>query len=203
MTPQAKNRVLATIVLVMLAIVAVAAVVGRSPSEPVAVLVPSKTYKVVFITPPEPSYAASEFECMRLNLYYEAGNQTKRGMEAVALVTLNRTKTKTYPTTVCGVVKAWAYNKRGVKVCQFSWYCDGKSDTPNLHNVLERKAWEMATKVARAALEGKLTDFLGRSTHYHATYVNPGFANVPSRYQRLTQVGKHIFYHDKWLKHRA
>ena len=202
MTPQAKNKLLAYIILAMLAIIAIGSI-QRSEPKPLAILVPSKEFKVIFIDPPKPGYSAAEFECMRLNLYHEAGNQTKRGMEAVALVTLNRTKTKTYPKTVCGVVKAWVYNKRGVKVCQFSWYCDGKSDKPKLHNVREQKAWEMATEVARKAMEGKIKDFLGRSTHYHATYVTPDFANVPSRYQRLTQIGKHIFYHDKWLKHRA
>lgn len=198
MSAQAKNRILAYIVIAMLAFVIF---VGQRSVEPKAtanVLIPTDI--PVLVTVEEPSIDEEEFECLRTNLYFEAGDQTTRGMEAVALVTLNRTKTKHYPSTVCGVVKAYAYNKRGRKVCQFSWYCDGKSDVPNLNNPFEQEAWDKATAVATAAMEGKIKDFLGRATHYHANYVNPNWANVPKRYHRLMAVGTHIFYRDIALK---
>ena len=200
MTAQAKNRFLAYLVIAMLALVAYAGRVNEDAhtAAPAVVLIPKDTPVVIAVE--EPSIDEAEFECLRTNLYHEAGNQSRRGMEAVALVTLNRTETKHYPETVCGVVKAWAYNKRGKKVCQFSWYCDGKSDEPNLSNPLEREAWDRATEVAMEAMQGKLDDFLGRATHYHANYVNPDWANVPQRYRRLTTVGKHIFYRDIALK---
>lgn len=198
MTTQAKNRTLAYIVMAMLALVVIVSQRPESTNSSVTIMLPKDQPVLVVIE--EPSIDEAEFECLRTNLYFEAGDQTVKGMEAVALVTLNRTKTKHYPGTVCEVVKAYAVVKSGRKVCQFSWYCDGKTDVPNLANTLERKAWDKATRVATAAMEGKIKDFLGRATHYHANYVNPDWANVPKRYRRLTSVGTHIFYRDIALK---
>ncbi len=204
MTPQAKNRILGYIVLGMLALVLI---VGLIPTQPeptgsVTILIP-KDQPVLATVTEVPAYDMAEFECMRTNLYFEAGNQTDRGMEAVALVTRIRTETKGYPSTVCGVVTVKAFNKRkGRWECAFSWYCDGKSDTPNLHNKLEREAWERATAIAQRAMEGKIKNFLGRATHYHANYVNPDWAGA-KRFRQLAVVGTHIFYNDTWRKHKA
>lgn len=203
MTAQAKNRILAYIVLAMLAFtVFTSQPASDAPKSSATILIP--TDKPVLVVVEEPEFDQDEFECLRTNLYHEAGNQSRRGMEAVALVTLNRTKTKHYPKTVCGVVKSYAVTRRG-KVCQFSWYCDGKTDAPNLNNSLEREAWDNATTVATAAMRGKLKDFLGRATHYHANYVSPDWSwPVHSkRYRRLTSVGTHIFYRDVALKLKA
>lgn len=157
--------------------------------------------EVAIIDPPapiDPPYSQSEFECLRLNIYHEAGNQSRRGKQAVALVTINRTRTKHYPPTICGVVKQGSMKSGKVtrNRCQFSWYCDGKDDQPNLSHPGERKAWEESGEVANNVLLDRIPDFLGRATHYHATYVNPHWANVPKRYKRLTAVGTHIFYRD-------
>lgn len=197
MTTQAKNRILAYLVMAMLLTVVI---VGNSPVQSATTPVTTTHLTPIFVeipaAPEPPAFDEAEFDCLRTNIYFEAGNQSDRGMKAVALVTLNRTKTKHYPPTVCGVVKAWAYNKRGKKVCQFSWYCDGKSDVPNLDNPLEVIAWERATMVALQAMQGEIEDFLGRATHYHAHYVNPKWANVPERYRHLAVVGSHLFYRD-------
>lgn len=217
MTTHAKNVVLGYVVIGMLAVVAYS-IFSHATAKPyvdttptITVLLPKPQPMVVeFAETPLPelviTYDPVEFECMRLNIYHEAGNQSHRGMEAVALVTLNRVRTKHYPTTVCGVVNQYAYNSRGKKVCQFSWRCNGRNHEPKLlvrnargemvPNLLEIEAWDRATQVAEAALEGRINDFLGRATHYHADYVNPKWANVPSRYHRLAVVGKHIFYRD-------
>lgn len=208
MTTQAKNVVLAYTILVMLAIAIFA---GNKPGDTntTAVLIPLPEPIFVEIPAalPEPitaSYSQEEFDCLRTNLYFEAGDQGRKGMEAVALVTLNRTKTKHFPSTVCSVVKARTKVK-GRYVCQFSWYCDGKPDEPALlvkhrgklvPNTIEIKVWELAAQVAHEALEGQIEDFLGRATHYHANYVNPRWANVPKRYRRIAVVGSHIFYRD-------
>lgn len=201
MTTQAKNRLLAAIVLAMLFIIAVA--VNTQPAR--VAYIPSSIPMVVAIEDVKPAYDMAEFECMRANVYFEAGNQRKRDKEAIALVALTRVKVKSYPSTVCGVVKQWRYNKRGVKVCQFSWYCDGKSDRPNLTNPLERKAWEDSTAVADAAMRGRIKDFLGGATNYHADYVTPDFSKPQhrKRYHRIAVHGVHIFYRDIALKLKA
>ena len=58
-------------------------------------------------------------------------------MIAVALVTRNRVFDDRYPDTYCGVVEqgpvreSWKKNGTYYPIrhrCQFSWYCDGKSD---------------------------------------------------------------------------
>lgn len=197
MSTQAKNRILAYIVLAMMAAVVVVgtSTARKNASQTVTILIPKP--EPVQLAVVEPSFDQSEFECLRLNIYHEAGNQSRRGKEAVALVTLNRTKTKHFPSTICGVVTQAVVVNGVVKRnrCQFSWYCDGKGDEPNLNNVLERKAWEEATAVATAAMEGKLHNFIGRATHYHATYVNPHWASA-KRFKEIAQVGTHIFYRD-------
>ena len=64
----------------------------------------------------------------------------------MAEVTLNRVESSAFPDEVCEVVKQ-GY-ERGRHRCQFSWYCDGKSDKPR-----NPKAWRKAIAVASYALE--------------------------------------------------
>lgn len=196
MSTQAKNRVLAYVVMAMLFTLVV---VGRKPAEPEVVYrtLPAPIPEQITVKPAEKPFTAqinpTEFECLRKNVYFEAGNQDLKGKEVIALVTLTRTKVKHYPSTICGVVKQKA---------QFSWCWDGKSDKPNLKNVLERKAWDEATRVATLAMAGKLKDFTGGATHYHATYVNPSWASS-KRMRRVAQVGLHVLYRDVMARAKA
>ena len=77
--------------------------------------------------------------CLAQNIYFEAGNQPFSGKLAVANVTLNRVSDTQFPDTVCDVVyqtkkykPSWRTGElipeRGQ--CQFSWFCDGRSDDP-------------------------------------------------------------------------
>ena len=76
--------------------------------------------------------------CLADNIYWEARNQPVKGMWAVALVTDNRVEDPRFPNNHCEVIKQgptskWWFKKHGKVVpirhrCQFSWYCDGKSD---------------------------------------------------------------------------
>lgn len=131
-----------------------------------------------------------ELECLQKNVYFEAGNQSRRGKEAVALVTLNRIRANHYPDNVCDVV----YQRK-----QFSWTFLKKNHNPKLNNVLEKKQWEVSGEVAMAALRGEVENFLGNSTHYHATYVNPSWASS-SRMMNVAKIDTHIFYVDTKLK---
>ena len=77
----------------------------------------------------------AELKCMADNVYFEARNQIGEGQRAVAHVTLNRVKSRKFPNTVCGVVKQGRIHKNGHPVrhkCQFSWWCDGRSDNVQL-----------------------------------------------------------------------
>ena len=77
----------------------------------------------------------NQMHCLATNIYHEARGESFAGKVAVANVTHNRVDSTKYPNTYCGVVyQAQMYvNWRGNEVparhkCQFSWYCDGKSD---------------------------------------------------------------------------
>ena len=130
--------------------------------------------------------ASNEIECMAMNLYWESRNQTVNSMYAVAEVVMSRIKDKRWPNTVCGVIKQ---KKRGV--CQFSWYCDGKSDEPWLHIPEERMAWKLAGIVAKVVLEYGPSDLTKGALWYHSNKVRPYWSYV---YRPIKVIEDHIFY---------
>ena len=121
--------------------------------------------------------------CLAQAIYFEARGEPFEGRMAVALVVLNRVKDAGYPSTVCDVV---FQNEHRRHACQFSFACDGKSDTPR-----ERAAWASALELARLANTGNLRDLTGSSTHYHADYVSPTWAGGLNK---TVKVGQHQFY---------
>ncbi len=137
----------------------------------------------------------SEFECMRANMYYEARNQrSDDAYIAVGYTVLNRVASKRYPDSICGVISQARRDSKGNPIrhkCQFSWYCDGKPDVPNLNNVLERRAWERATELAAAVMRNEVDNPIGNATMYHATYVNPHWKHA---YHKVATIETHIFY---------
>ena len=136
------------------------------------------------------------FICLALNTYHEAKNQSLVGQVATAQVVMNRVADSRYPNTVCEVVKQGPkYKGSDVPVrhkCQFSWFCDGKSDEPKR----DSKEWRMAQEYARIVLSGRIVlDVTEGATHYHATYVKPSWAKTKTR---TTRIESHIFY--RWEK---
>ena len=133
--------------------------------------------------------------CLALNIYFEARSEPIEGQIAIAEVTLNRVASANYPNDVCSVVLQ--ENKDG---CQFSWWCDGKSDQPREHNSLR-------TSKALAELmlnEGRYITVIGnQATHYHSNEVHPYWAND---LHKIRRIGKHVFYktkdNDEWLRPR-
>lgn len=133
-------------------------------------------------------FHVNELECLALNVYHETRAQSLADAHAVSDVVLNRVESTRYPNTICEVVHQ-GY-KPGRKDCQFSWYCDGKSDEPRDEN-----AWEKSRKFARDMYFFEMYRGITEgSTHYHATYVKPYWA--PSL-DRVAQIGAHIFYREK------
>ena len=140
------------------------------------------------------------FICLALNTYHEAKNQSTVGQIATAQVVMNRVEDNRFPNTVCEVVKqgptrpSWEDPNKEYPIkhrCQFSWYCDGKSDVPK-----NEKAWRKAQDVAFLVLYNKIQlDVTEGATHYHATYVKPAWAKTKTRTARIES---HIFY--RWEK---
>ena len=79
------------------------------------------------------TFEHNEIQCMALNLYHEARNESLAGQMAVNHVVLNRRDSDLFPNTVCDVVlESREYHRDGTPVknrCQFSWYCDAVSYT--------------------------------------------------------------------------
>ena len=140
------------------------------------------------------------FICLALNTYHEAKNKSLVGQVATAQVVMNRVEDDRFPSTVCEVVKqgptrpSWEDPEKEYPIkhrCQFSWYCDGKPDTPK-----NEKAWRKAQDVAFIVYYNKIQlDVTEGATHYHATYVRPSWAKTK---KRTTRIEKHIFY--RWEK---
>ena len=141
---------------------------------------------------------AEAIVCLALNVYHEAKNQSLSGQIAVAEVVMNRVADSRYPNNVCDVVKqglTYRWNP-GFPIrnkCQFSWYCDGKSDVAK-----EKDAWEEALSVAKGVYHGYLDAYLEGATHYHAYYVNPSWAETKTY---ITRIDDHIFY--RWDLERS
>ena len=130
-----------------------------------------------------------EIHCLTQNIYFESRGSNLADKASVADVVLNRVKHTSYPNTVCGVVRqAKLWNGNPIKnKCQFSWYCDGKSD-----KMKDKDAYEEAKLIAYSILvEGKYKGISEGSTHYHANYVEPYWAKS---FQLVGTIGKHIFY---------
>ena len=90
--------------------------------------------------------------CMALNIYHESRSEDIEGQVAVANVTLNRVASNKWPNDVCSVVKQ-GYVK-GKSNCQFSWFCDGKPDTPT-----DTVAWARSVLVANDVMMGYIPDY--------------------------------------------
>jgi spore germination cell wall hydrolase CwlJ-like protein len=149
--------------------------------------------------------SGDERKCLAEGMYFEARGESVSGQLAVGRVILNRVTSVAYPNSICGVVYQ---NDDKRNRCQFSFACDGKEDV-----VTESAKYEEIEGYANWLLAGEAKPThafqmasLQASTHYHADYVAPNWAN------RLTltgRIGHHYFYFDPsaypvqsaWLPH--
>ena len=126
--------------------------------------------------------------CLAVAIYFESRSEPIQGKIAVAEVILNRVESSKYPDDICGVVKQ---QSRGI--CQFSFYCDGKSDRPRNHRAYLRSMYLAELMIE----EGDYITVLGKGvTHYHAEYVDPYWCKSPTM-TRVAKIGKHFFYETK------
>mgnify|MGYP003351131484 FL=1 len=128
--------------------------------------------------------ARKQVDCLAENIYHEAGHETEVGKQAVALVTMNRTDSGKFPSSICGVVK-----QKIEGTCQFSWFC--MPVTLNRNSEAYKRSMEVALYVY--ANYEKLKDVTHGALYYHADYVNPRWRNV----EKTAIIGRHIFYKEK------
>ena len=133
---------------------------------------------------PTPAAPASEIECLALNIYFEARGEPEAGQLAVGHVVMNRVASARFPSTVCGVIQQGGELRR--YRCQFSWWCDGRSDKPR-----NKRLWEKSAELALNVYWGRSEDPTDGALWYHADYVKPYWRND---FLRGPKIGRHIFY---------
>ena len=139
-------------------------------------------------------------ECLAMNVYHEARGQGLAGQVAVMHVTLNRVEDPRFPNNICGVVYQGpvrpSAKNNGTYIpiknkCQFSWWCDGKSDkakdVKSWNRIVSLVSWYLETR----PLQTKNFDYTDGAVFYHAYYVTPAWAKAKKRTSRIED---HIFY---------
>lgn len=127
--------------------------------------------------------------CIALNVYHEARGEPLAGKVAVTQVVLNRVKSPLFPNTPCEVVKQGHYdgNIPIINQCQFSWWCDGKSDTPK--DIIE---FDKAISLAQNIYNNYYYDITEGSIYYHSINIEPYWAR---HYTKTVTINNHVFYH--------
>ena len=131
--------------------------------------------------------------CLAQNIYYEARGSNRADRMAVADVVINRVQHTYYPNTICKVVHQGQQYADGQMIrhkCQFSWFCDGKSDKPK-----NTKVYNEISELVNYISDYDIIDITDGATHYHADYVRPSWAKTKTK---TIEIEDHIFY--RWEK---
>ena len=133
-----------------------------------------------------------QLNCLAKNIFYEAGSESLNGQAAVARVVMNRIA-HGFGKNPCDVVYQVTHvNKivddelQKVKLCQFSWVCEGKGD-PNKNSTKYKQAEQVAYDVLA---HDAYTEVLPKSAlFFHNLTVDPLWP-----YKQVAKIGNHIFY---------
>jgi spore germination cell wall hydrolase CwlJ-like protein len=106
-----------------------------------------------------------EISCLALTIYYEARGESERAKLAVGYVVINRTRSTLFPDGVCDVVQQGGQQRSR---CQFSWWCDGRSDQPKDGATLRE-----SLKLAEEIYYGCKSDPTGGALWFHSIAVKP------------------------------
>ena len=119
----------------------------------------------------------TEQECLASAIYFEARSESAIGQVAVAQVVMNRVASAHFPNTICEVVK---------QPHQFSFYWDGKPDTP-----YNAPVWDYSMQLAELFLKGARFGPVKDALYYHGVGSWPYWA---SQMHAVGIFGHHIFY---------
>ena len=133
-----------------------------------------------------------QLTCMAKNIFYEAGNESLNGQAAVARVVMNRIA-HGFGKDPCAVIYQASYvdkliddEMQKVKLCQFSWVCEGKGE-PNRNSTKYKQAEQVAYDVLA---HDAYTDIVPKTTlFFHNLSVDPLWP-----YKQVAKIGNHIFY---------
>jgi spore germination cell wall hydrolase CwlJ-like protein len=150
----------------------------------------------------KPTYTEEELRLLSCLVYTEAGNQSYKGMLAVANVVLNRVKSNAYyhVNTVKEVIydKQWAVQfsvtikskKTGKSMLDKALEVYDTGKFPGRNPEAEKKAMDRAIKATKAALNGE--NNIGNYLCFRMN--NSGAKSIKKRYSDYKILGDHIFY---------
>jgi len=138
---------------------------------------------------------AKQIKCLAENIYHEARGESRKGMIAVAYVTLNRARRGEFPNSICDVVYEartyvnWKGNVMPKKYqCQFTWFCDGLPDTINTTST----SWKESLTVAVDVFNNNVNDPTNGATHYYNhNIVKPKWSH---QLAMTTRIENHTFH---------
>jgi spore germination cell wall hydrolase CwlJ-like protein len=164
------------------------AAAGKAQAEPVAATLAARNMSadrlsVAALDTLPPASGDEQWQCLAEAIYFESRGEPLAGQIGVAEVVLNRVDSRAYPNTICGVTRQGVGSGRG---CQFSYACDGRPEVLRTPGARER-----AQKLARLMMDGLPRTITDGATHFHATYVSPGWAR---KFPRTAAIGNHVFY---------
>lgn len=135
--------------------------------------------------------AGDDLKYLAEAIYFEARSEPLACQIIVAQNILNRVDQERFPNTIEEVVHQRTKSKAGKWVCQYSYFCDGKSD-----QLTNSKAEIKSYQVASMVLLSEVPDLSEGSDHYYAhEIVTPRWASS------MTDVfvcDKHTFGKLKW-----
>lgn len=144
--------------------------------------------------------AITQYECMAEAIYFEARGSSYADQAAVADVIMNRVESKDFPNTVCKVVHQAKYSKWWLKThnklvpirnkCQFSYYCDGKSD-----KIKDKDSYKRVKSLSfKVYVLGRFRGITEGATFYQAKYVDTEWFKT---LKFITRIGSHNYYSKK------
>ena len=127
-----------------------------------------------------------EVKCLATNIYFEARGESIKGQIAVAMVTINRVNDGRFADTICGVVHQGKTNSKGKTIrCQFSWYCDGRSDKMPYDSPEAALAIDIAVKAMTNSIEDVTSG---------ALYFSDNKQKIPKHSENVIEIGNHVFF---------
>jgi len=133
-----------------------------------------------------------QLNCLAKNIFYEAGSEPLNGQAAVARVVMNRIA-HGFGNNPCSVIYQASYvdkliddEMQKVKLCQFSWVCEGKGE-PNKNSLKYKQAEQVAYNVLAY---DEYQDVVPKTAlFFHNLHVDPLWP-----YKQVAKIGNHIFY---------
>lgn len=139
------------------------------------------------------TYTDTDLYILTATLYMEARNQGQEGITAVCNVILNRHKANRW---YSHINKDYTISAICKKPFQFScWNTGDQCDTVLPKANKQSDAWLLCADIAKAGLDGQLSDNTNGATHYYAQYIKPPL--WVSSLDYCCQIGDHIFFKEK------